>query len=138
MLVETYRGVVYPWMIDQAGHLVTWRYSEMFDVAGYHFFHMLGARVDQNGAFVLADVGQELAMKAEVKSGALLLVRSAVARLGNSSLTTRHDMSIVGEGAVCSTMSTTTVFIDKITRRPMPIPAEIRERAASMSLQEND
>jgi acyl-CoA thioester hydrolase len=60
MEIETFHGVAYPWMIDQAGHMISWRQSEMFDVAGYHFFHEIGVPVDQSGDFILADVKQEL------------------------------------------------------------------------------
>lgn len=41
-LVETYRGVAFPWLCDHTGQLNTSKYVEMFDVAGHHLFHIFG------------------------------------------------------------------------------------------------
>jgi hypothetical protein len=40
-LVETYRGVAYPWQCDAMGHMNTQFYSALYDGAGFHFLAML-------------------------------------------------------------------------------------------------
>ena len=92
-LVETYRGVVFPWLADQMRHLTTSRYLEMFAVASYHFAHRLGLAYDASTNMGLADVRHEIDYKAEAPVGGLVLIRSGVISVGRTSFRARHVMT---------------------------------------------
>lgn len=41
-VLETHRGVVYPWQIDQIGHMNVQFYTARFDEATWHFLAAIG------------------------------------------------------------------------------------------------
>jgi acyl-CoA thioester hydrolase len=128
---ETFRGVAYPWLCDQMGHLNTAKYVEMFDVAGFHLLHLLGLpAADQD--FGWADVRQEIDYKAEVPLGALVVIRSGLLKAGGSSLRARHVMESADGGNTHAVMEVVTVRLDLHARRAAPLPREFRERAGEL------
>ncbi|MDM7955759.1 thioesterase family protein [Blastomonas sp.] len=126
-MIETYRGVAFPWLCDQMGHLTTFRYVEMFDVASYHLMHALGDRpAAQAGELGWADVNHSIDYKSEVAIGALLLIRSGVVRTGRSSIVTRHIMTDPDAGVEHAVLTATTVRFDLVARKSAPLPDLIR------------
>jgi acyl-CoA thioesterase FadM len=121
-MIETYRGVAFPWLCDHMGHLTTFRYVEMFDIASYHFGHMLGIDLDPAGGIGQADVRQEVDYKAEVAVGTLLLVRSGIVSLGSKSYRSRHVMTAPGRDVEFARLEAVTVFFDLKARRAAPFP----------------
>jgi acyl-CoA thioesterase FadM len=121
-MIETYRGVAFPWLCDQMGHLTTFRYVEMFDTASYHFGYMLGIKLDPSGGLGQADVRQEVDYKAEVAAGSLVLVRSGIVSLGTKSYRSRHVMTAPGGDVEFARMEAVTVFFDLKARRAAPFP----------------
>jgi acyl-CoA thioesterase FadM len=121
-MIETYRGVAFPWLCDHMGHLTTFRYVEMFDIASYHFGHMLGIEPDPTGRIGQADVRQEIDYKAEVAVGTLLLVRSGIVSLGTKSYRTRHAMTAPGSDVEFARLEAVSVFFDLKARRAVPFP----------------
>jgi acyl-CoA thioester hydrolase len=121
-MIETYRGVAFPWLCDQMGHLTTFRYVEMFDTASYHFGHMLGIEFEPGGDLGQADVRQEIDYKAEVPVGTLLLVRSGVVSLGRKSYRTGHVMTSVNGDTEFACLEAVTVFFDLKARKSAPFP----------------
>lgn len=130
---ETYRGVVFPWLCDQMGHLTTSRYVEMFDVASYHFMHLIKAPpTDSEMGF--ADVRQEIDYRDEVRAGALVLIKSALLRVGRTSFRARHVMSDPDENRVHAVMEAVTVRFDLKARQASPLPEFFSASAATFVL----
>ena len=76
--LETYRGVVYPWHIDQIGHMNVQFYTARFDEATWHFLAAIGitpAYLKAN-ARGMAAVDQHTRYKQELHAGALIRVTS--------------------------------------------------------------
>jgi acyl-CoA thioester hydrolase len=128
-LIETYRGVAYPWLTDQMGHLTTSKYLEMFDIAFYHLAHRLGIGYDPSSGIGLADVRQEIDYRHEVPLGALVLVRSGVVSIGRSSFRSRHIMMDADEREVHAELTATTVRFDLSKRESIPLPDDFIRRA---------
>lgn len=125
-MIETYRGVAFPWLCDQMGHLTTFRYVEMFDVASYHLMHALGDRPTPHAGLGWADVNHSIDYKAEVAIGALLLIRSGVVRTGRSSIVTQHVMTCPDGAVEHAVLTATTVRFDLVARKSAPLPDDFR------------
>ncbi|HSE92406.1 MAG TPA: thioesterase family protein, partial [Methylomirabilota bacterium] len=69
-----------------------------------------------------------------LRAGDLALVRSGLLHLGNSSLRVLHRLANVRTGEVVATLEQAGVHFDMDARRPTPLPAALRERAATMLL----
>ena len=134
-MIETYRGVVFPWLADQMGHLTTSRYVEMFDVAAYHLAHRLGLGPDRTGRFGLADVRQEIDYKVEVPVGALVLIRSGILSSGRSSYRARHMMTSPDRRDTHAVLEAVTVRFDLIQRKSAPLPPDFADRAAEVAVE---
>ncbi len=127
-LIETYRGVVYPWQCDHQGHMNTKEYVGCFDAAFWHHLTAMGftrAYLDgKNCGF--ADVKDTLEYKAEVPVSARIIVESGLIRVGKSSIIARHIMSDVETGEVSATSEKITVYFDLEARASAPIPDDKR------------
>jgi acyl-CoA thioester hydrolase len=132
-LIETYRGVAYPWHCDSMGHMNTQFYAALYDGASFHFLSRLAAysELEQVG-LGWADVKQVIEYKQEIRSGSLLLVRSSITRIGNKSVEYRHQISNAETDALHSTSDQVTVLFDLKHRRAAALTAQIRARAAAL------
>jgi acyl-CoA thioester hydrolase len=116
---------------DMFGHLNNAVYYELFDTA-------INAWISTNCGIdplavpwlgVVAESGCKY--HAELKFPDPLIVGLAVTRLGNSSVTYR--LGIFQEGqAVAAVGHWVHVYVDRATRRPVPIPGEIRSLLRSI------
>jgi acyl-CoA thioester hydrolase len=116
---------------DMFGHLNNAVYYELFDTA-------INAWISTNCGIdplavpwlgVVAESGCKY--NAELKFPDPLIVGLAVTRLGNSSVTYR--LGIFQEGqAVAAVGHWVHVYVDRATRRPVPIPGEIRSLLRSI------
>lgn len=128
-MIETYRGVVFPWLCDQQGHLTTSQYMLMFDVASYHLLDHLTRGLDEPSTLSWADVRHEVDYRAEVKVGALVVVRSMVARLGGKSITHSHLLQSTDGTVTHAALLATTVRFDTAARQGVTISAAVRAHA---------
>ena len=92
--VETYRGVVYPWLCDQMGHCNVQHYMAMYDQASVHLFLEIGLTPSLLDAQQLgfADVRHEIEYKAEMRVGAAIRGESRVLSIGKSSFRHEHRL----------------------------------------------
>jgi acyl-CoA thioesterase FadM len=123
-MIETARSVAHPWLCDVMGHLSTPHYLAIFDIGTYHLFAAANASPAKTIKTGLgwADVRHEIDYKSEVKAGSLLLVKSAVVRVGGKSVTHRHEMLDVDDGTLKATLLAVTVAFDLAARAAMTIP----------------
>jgi acyl-CoA thioester hydrolase len=120
--VETYRGVAYPWLCDSMGHMNTQHYCALFDGATFHFFKLFGGprqlKETQRG---WVDAKQTIEYRHEILSGDLLVIRTAMIRVGRSSIGFRHELSDVEDGALRATSDHVTVHFDLARRVSLPL-----------------
>jgi acyl-CoA thioester hydrolase len=133
ILIETYRGVAYPWHCDSMGHMNTQFYAALYDGASFHFLSRLAAYSDlERIGLGWADVKQVIEYKQEIRSGSLLLVRSSITRIGNKSVEYRHEISNSETDQLHSTSDQVTVLFDLKHRRAASLTDQIRQRAAGL------
>lgn len=117
---------------DMFGHLNNAVYYQLFDTA---INAWIGTRcgVDPMDAPWLGVVAESgCRYFAEVKFPSDLVVGLAVTRLGNSSVTYRTGLWADGE-SIAAVGSWAHVYVDRETRRPIPIPDEIRALLAGIT-----
>jgi acyl-CoA thioester hydrolase len=128
--VECYRGVVHPWMCDLMGHMTTRHYTAMFDDGSYHMLAALGFTPDHlKDGVGFADVKLTTSFKAELNSGALVVIHGEVVRIGTKSLSIDYRMTDLHTGGIAAEMEAITVQFDLKRRRAIELMPEIRAGA---------
>jgi acyl-CoA thioester hydrolase len=129
---ESYRGVAYPWHCDSMGHMNTQFYAAMYDSATFHFLSRLAHYNElEQRKLGWADVRQLIEYKHEVRSGALIVVRTVLKRIGNNSVECLHEMRNAETDMPHSTSENTVVLFDLARRAAVPLDDEIRRRGAA-------
>lgn len=129
--VETYRGVAHSWLCDAMGHLNTRHYLAMFDDALHHYMLLCGFDAQQDHGLGLADVNVTLELRAEVRPGSLVTIKSSTKRIGRTSLVSTHTMLDAASQEICAVCEIITVQLDLSARRAVPLLPELREGAAT-------
>jgi acyl-CoA thioester hydrolase len=132
-LIETYRGVAYPWHCDSMGHMNTQFYSALYDGASFHFLSRLAPYSELEPLGLgWADVKQVIEYKHEIRSGSLLIVHTSMTRTGNKSVEYRHHLSNVETNELHSTSDQVTVLFDLKERRAALLSELIRQRTVEL------
>jgi acyl-CoA thioester hydrolase len=133
--IVAYRGVVYPWQCDQMGHMnVAW-YVAKFDEATWY----LGATIGLTPTYMaetkcgMAGVQQNITYKRELFPGAVVEVRSHIESVAERKIVLVHELRDAERDEVCATCELTAVHIDRVTRRAIPFPSEVRTLAESLT-----
>ena len=129
--LETYRGVVYPWHIDQIGHMNVQFYAARFDEATWHFLATIGitpAYLKANGRGMAA-VDQHTRYKQELHAGALIRITSELLEIKPKTVRFRHRMYNAETGVEVAVIDMVGVHLDTTARRSVPLPPDILERA---------
>ena len=132
-LIETYRGVAYPWHCNSMGHMNTQFYSALYDGASFHFLSRLAPYSELEPLGLgWADVKQVIEYKHEIRSGSLLIVHTSMTRTGNKSVEYRHHLSNVETNELHSTSDQVTVLFDLKERRAALLSELIRQRTVEL------
>jgi len=129
---ETHRAVVHPWMCDHFGHLNVRFYAQLFDDASFALWPMAGVgRAVFEAAGVHTVVAHtETDFRAELRPGAMILIRTRFDRLGEKSVHYVQELSDIDTTKVHAIQRAVEVFFDPESRTSIPIPASIRELLA--------
>lgn len=128
--VETFRGVVYPWFCDFMGHMNTQFYCTLFDGATLHFLALLAKRSELEAKGCgWVDVRQVIEYKHEIRSGELLLIRTRLTKMGNSSVGFLHEMHDTDEGILRATSEHVVALFSLTARKSTPLDDTTRLRA---------
>ncbi|RVT69632.1 MULTISPECIES: thioesterase family protein [Rhizobium/Agrobacterium group] len=129
--IETARTMVYPADCDTQNHLNTTGYMRVFDIAIFQLFFRLGYTVDdlEGNSIGWADVSHQIGYLKEVKAGWPLFVRSAVVKIGRSSIGSIHEIVIECTGEVAARLQATTVQFDLRSRTSLPVLDAVRRAA---------
>ena len=134
--VETYRGFVYPWVIDHVGHMNVQFYTARFDEASWQFLAQLGLTpgfLKRNGRAAVA-VDQRTQYKREVVAGTLLHITSELVSLGRTSIRFMHRMYDSESGEEVAVSELVGVYFDTDSRSAAPLPVNVHRRAIDMRL----
>jgi len=112
-LLETYRGMIYPWHCDHMGHMNVMWYVGKFDEATWNLFAAAGVTT----AFLKENRRGMAAVQQNITYRRELLV---------------HEMRNAVTGEISAVCVLTGVQIDTQTRKSCPFPAELAERARSL------
>ncbi|MFC3051585.1 acyl-CoA thioesterase [Kordiimonas pumila] len=135
-MMESYRGVVHPWLCDGMGHFTTRHYTAMFDDASYHLAYACGVDLSsENRESGFVDVKLEMNFLSELRSGALVIVHSGILKLGRTSFTARHEMRNIKDMSLAATLDSVSVFFDLKARKAMPIDDTFRTKAAALMVE---
>ena len=132
--IETYRGFVYPWVVDHVGHMNVQFYTARFDEATWQFLAQLGLtpsflKRNQRGAVA---VDQHTQYKREVLAGSLLHVTTELLALGRTSIRFVHRMYDSETDEEVATTELVGVYFDTAIRASTPLPASVHRRAGTL------
>jgi acyl-CoA thioester hydrolase len=126
--METNRGVVFPWHCDQFGHMNVRWYAHFFDDAGFAIWPMMKLGYDrmQEMGFHTVIGRTTTNFVRELKAGELIVVRSALVRVGGKSVTVRHRLLGAETDELHASQDMIEVFFDPETRTAISIPDSFR------------
>jgi acyl-CoA thioester hydrolase len=131
--IETFRGVVYPWFCDFMGHMNTQFYCTLFDGATLHFLAEVAKRSELQAIECgWVDLRQVIEYKHEVRSGELLLIRTQMTKVGNSSLGFLHEMRDTETETLRATSEHVVALFSLTARKSTPLHPEARQRATDL------
>lgn len=130
--IEIYRGAVMPWECDDFGHMNSRFYMARFSDGAGHLWQALGMdkrhmQEKRRGTVVLE---MRLNYLREVRSGAMLIVRSTLTRLDGKTLTFAHFMFDAETGETVATGEAIAVMLDLDARKTVAFTDEERARLA--------
>jgi acyl-CoA thioester hydrolase len=126
-LFLTYRGTVYPWQCDHAGHMNVMWYAGKFDEATWQLFAAIGVTPSflRGQGMGVAALRQSTNYRRELRAGDVLSVRSGVLEMRSLRIRFYHEMVNDETGQIAATTEITGVLIDLSTRKPCPFTPEI-------------
>jgi acyl-CoA thioester hydrolase len=134
LMIETYRGVVYPYQIDHMGHMNVQWYTEKFDEGTWHLFSTLGIttnyiRENNKG---MAALEQTTKYKSEVLSGDLLIVKSKILEVKDKTIRFFHVMYNAETETEVATSELVAAHFDRKQRKACSLPENIREQCVAL------
>jgi acyl-CoA thioester hydrolase len=133
-MIETYRGVVYPWQCDHMGHMNVQFYAEKFDEATWQLF----AAICMTSEYLrganrgMVAVEQKTRYRAEVVAGDVIEIRSSIREIKGKSIRYSHIMMKSGSHEVAAETEFVGVHIDTVTRKSCEFEEQIYRSAARM------
>ncbi|MBI1364898.1 MAG: thioesterase [Alphaproteobacteria bacterium] len=136
-MIETYRGLVYPRHLDHMGHMNVQYYTARFDEATWHMASRLGLTLDyiNRTNTGMAALQQTTHYKAEVSSGALLVIRSGIIEVRTKTIRFFHRMYNAESGVEAATSELVGAHLDRKARKAIPLPAFVEENAAAFMIE---
>ncbi len=128
--IETFRAVAYPWLCDSMGHMNTQHYCAAFDGATFHYLaRFAGPRAMKAEGRGWVDAKQTLEYRHEILAGDVLIVRTAMIRVGRSSLSFRHALYDIEDGGLRATSEHVVVHFDLVRRVSLELPESVARTA---------
>jgi acyl-CoA thioester hydrolase len=127
MLIESYRGFVYPWSVDHIGHMNVQFYTSRFDEATWHFFARLGLTptfLNENNRGMVA-LDQRIQYKQEVTAGSLLHVKTELIEIKRKTIRFIHHMFNSETDHVIATSELVSAYLDKELRKTTALPESV-------------
>ena len=131
-VIETYRGVVYPWQMDHMDHMNVQFYVACFDEATWHLFAALGMtpgyfKENRRG---MAALEQRTQYKRELHPGALIRITSELLEMKPKTIRFLHRMYDVENGEEVATSELVGAHIDTDARKALAFGPDLVKRQA--------
>ncbi|MCU7932849.1 MAG: acyl-CoA thioesterase [Candidatus Thiodiazotropha sp. (ex Codakia rugifera)] len=133
-MLETYRGVVYPYQLDHMGHMNVQWYAAKFDEATWQLFTIIGLTsqymsVNNRGMAALKQITN---YRLEVFAGDPLLVKSQIIEVRNKSIRFLHVMYRVDSMQEVANSELVGVHLDRNLHKSCSLPSVIREQCEKL------
>jgi len=128
--LETYRGTVYRWEVDNVDHFTVAYYFARFEDATAAMLDALGLGRE---AFAAGRFSAVLDCRVrylkELRVGDILHIRSGVTGADETGLLLGHEVYNSGDGVLCTTVEQRAVLMDAGSRTPLPLGGAERRAA---------
>ena len=112
------------------GHMNTQHYCALFDGATFHYLALFGGpRLLKQSQRGWVDAKQTIEYRHEILSGDLLVISTAMTRVGRSSLGFRHELADIEDGALRAISDHVVVHFDLANRASLPLTGDIVSKA---------
>ena len=128
--ILTYKGAVTTLECDSNRHMNVVYYMSKYELAGRNFSVELGiskAYLKANN-YGIAVVEQTITYQKEVFEDDILYIESTVENFSNKVLTLKHILKDGATHAIAGSMIAKTVILDRLKRKAVVIPTEIKEK----------
>src|SRR5262245_49423383 len=135
--LETYRGTVNRWEVDNVDHFTVAYYFERFEDATLALRHALGLDPVSLARAGCACASKEFHVRylRELRIGDILHIRSGVIAIVDDGLVLGHQVFDSGDGALCTTAALRMALIDGRRRAPVPLTPDQRGAAESLLIE---
>jgi acyl-CoA thioester hydrolase len=135
--LETYRGTVYRWEVDNVDHFTVAYYFERFEDATLALLHTLGlgpgALVGTGRVCITLDC--HVRYLRELRMGDILHIRSGVIEVAGDGLVIGHQVFDSGDGVLCTSVAQRVALVQTGNRVPVPLAHAQREVAESFRIE---
>ena len=133
-MIETYRGVVYPYQLDHMDHMNVQWYTSKFDEGTWHIFATVGLTSDyfKKHNRGMAALEQTTKYKAELVAGNLVVIKSEILEVRNKTIRFFHSMENAETGVEAATMELVAAHLDRSKRKACPLPDFVREKCTGL------
>ena len=125
--VETYRGVVNRWEVDNVDHFTVAFYFARFEDAALDLSRRMGLDPEslQRSGRATATLSCRVRYLRELRLADILHIRSGVVGLDGDLLVLAHELYDSGDGTLCTTLEQRVALVEIGVRAPLPLgPAE--------------
>ncbi len=135
--LETYRGTVHRWEVDNVDHFTVAYYFERFEDATLGLLHVLGL---DPGSLVgtgraCATLHCHVRYLRELRMGDILHIRSGVIDAGANDLILGHQVFDSGDAVLCTTVTQRVALVELGSRAPVPLTHAQREAAGCLRVE---
>jgi acyl-CoA thioesterase FadM len=102
--VETYRGTVYRWEVDNVDHFTVAYYFARFEDATLNALDALGVRPDERGARPWTVMESRVRYVRELRVNDIMHVRSGVVAVDDAKVALGHELYDSGSATLCTTV----------------------------------
>jgi acyl-CoA thioester hydrolase len=136
--IETYRGFVYPWVIDHVGHMNVQSYTARFDEASWQFLGQLGlspAVLKQQERSLVA-LEQRTHYRLEVLAGSLLHIQTELIEIKRKTIRFIHRMVNSETAEEVALMELLVAYFDINARATAVLPDFVATHASKLFARE--
>lgn len=135
--LETYRGTVYRWEVDNVDHFTVAYYFERFADATLGLLHAIGLDPGSLAGAGLACVTTDCHVRylRELRVGDILHIRSGVIEAGDDGLVLGHQVFDSGDSTLCTTVAQRAALAEIGSRAPLPLTDARREAAEPLRVE---
>ena len=129
--LETYRGTVYRWEVDNVDHFTVAYYFERFEDATLGILQAIGLDPGSLAGAGRACVTLDCHVRylRELRVGDILHIRSGVIDVGADTLVLGHQVFDSGDGTLCTAVAQRAALVEIGSRAPLPLAHAQRQAA---------